>query len=44
MKKQSLYIKGLIYQPYGANKEKIEVLSNEDDDDDLPPFLRRRGF
>ena len=29
-----------LYQPYGANKEKIEVLSNEDDDDDLPPFLR----
>ena len=30
-----------LYQPYGANKEKIEVLSNEDDDD-LPPFLRNR--
>jgi cell division protein FtsZ len=33
-----------LYQPYGANKEKIEVLSNEDDDDDLPPFLRNRDI
>ena len=32
-----------LYQPYGANKEKIEVLSN-DDDDDLPPFLRNRDI
>ena len=32
-----------LYQPYGANKEKIEVLSNEDDDD-LPPFLRNRDI
>ena len=32
-----------LYQPYGANKEKIEVLSNEDDDD-LPPFLRNRDL
>ena len=32
-----------LYQPYGANKEKIEVLSN-DDDDDLPPFLRSRDI
>lgn len=29
-----------LYQPYGANKEKIEVLNS--DDDDLPPFLRNR--
>lgn len=34
-----------LYQPYGANKEKIEVLSNDDDDDDdLPPFLRNRDI
>ena len=33
-----------LYQPYGANKEKIEVLSNEDDDDDLPTFLRNRDI
>ena len=33
-----------LYQPYGANKEKIELLSNEDDDDDLPPFLRNRDI
>ncbi len=33
-----------LYQPYGANKEKIEVLSNEDNDDDLPPFLRNRDI
>lgn len=33
-----------LYQPYGANKEKIEVLSNEDDDDDLPPFLKNRDI
>ena len=33
-----------LYQPYGVNKEKIEVLSNEDDDDDLPPFLRNRDI
>lgn len=32
-----------LYQPYGANKEKIEVLSN-DDEDDLPPFLRNRDI
>lgn len=32
-----------LYQPYGANKEKIEVLSNEDDDD-LPSFLRNRDI
>ena len=32
-----------LYQPYGANKEKIEVLGN-DDDDDLPPFLRNRDI
>lgn len=32
-----------LYQPYGANKEKIEVLSNEDDDD-LPTFLRNRDI
>lgn len=32
-----------LYQPYGANKEKIEVLSN-DDDNDLPPFLRNRDI
>ncbi len=31
-----------LYQPYGANKEKIEVLNS--DDDDLPPFLRNRDL
>lgn len=31
-----------LYQPYGANKEKIEVLNS--DDDDLPPFLRSRDL
>ena len=31
-----------LYQPYGANKEKIEVLNS--DDDDLPPFLRNRDY
>ena len=31
-----------VYQPYGANKEKIEVLNS--DDDDLPPFLRNRDL
>ena len=31
-----------LYQPYGANKEKIEVLNS--DDDDLPPFLRNRDI
>ena len=27
-----------------TKEEKIEVLSNEDDDDDLPPFLRNRDI
>lgn len=31
-----------LYQPYGANKEKIEALNS--DDDDLPPFLRNRDL
>lgn len=31
-----------LYQPYGANKEKIEVLNS--DDDDIPPFLRNRDL
>lgn len=31
-----------LYQPYVANKEKIEVLNS--DDDDLPPFLRNRDL
>lgn len=31
-----------LYQPYGANKEKIEVLNS--DNDDLPPFLRNRDL
>ena len=31
-----------LYQPYGANKEKIEVLNS--DDDDLPPLLRNRDL
>ncbi len=31
-----------LYQPYGANKEKIEVLNS--DEDDLPPFLRNRDL
>lgn len=31
-----------LYQPYGANKEKIEVLNSNDDD--LPPFLRNRDL
>lgn len=31
-----------LYQPYGANKEKKEVLNS--DDDDLPPFLRNRDL
>ena len=31
-----------LYQPYGANKEKIEVLNS--DDDDLTPFLRNRDL
>jgi len=31
-----------LYQPYGANKEKIEVPNS--DDDDLPPFLRNRDL
>ena len=31
-----------LYQPYDANKEKIEVLNS--DDDDLPPFLRNRDL
>ena len=31
-----------LHQPYGANKEKIEVLNS--DDDDLPPFLRNRDL
>lgn len=31
-----------LYQPYGANKEKIEVLNS--DDDDLPLFLRNRDL
>ena len=31
-----------LYQPYGANKEKIEV--HNSDDDDLPPFLRNRDL